>query len=249
MRWFSFGQTEPVNATSAACLHGSVATWSDGDRTLRFFVANPNDVIQRHHLMGEFYEKEELEIITSHWCPGGTVLDIGANVGNHTVFMSKYLSAKQIFVFEPNPPVAAVLQINILLNQCSNVDVRFLGKALGATDQRVSLVLPPRTRAGLENLGGTSVASDPKGSVAMVTGDSLLAGEHVNFIKIDVEGLEMEVLDGLQNTISLGRPNIFIEVMQANEDALFEWMTRNAYKIIAQYSRYDRIVNYMLIPT
>jgi FkbM family methyltransferase len=247
MRWFPFRQTEPVNAKLAACLHGSVVTWSDGE--FRFFVANPNDVIQRHHLMGEFYEREELEIITSHWCSGGTVLDIGANVGNHTVFISKNLIAQKIFVFEPNLSVAAVLQINILLNQCSNVDVRFLGKALGATDKLVSLVLPPKTRAGFDNLGGTSVASDPKGSIPMVTGDSLLAGERVSFIKIDVEGLEMEVLIGLQKTISLGRPNIFIEVMEANANALFEWMTINGYKIVAQFSRYDKVVNYMLIPT
>jgi FkbM family methyltransferase len=249
MKWFSFGQVEPINSKAVERVQGSVVTWSDGADKFHFFVANPKDVIQRHHLMGEFYEREELAIITKHWRSDGTALDIGANVGNHTVYISRYLTARKIIVFEPNPPVATVLQINVLLNQCSNVDVQFLGTALGATDKLVRLVLPPKTRAGLDNLGGTSVADDPYGTVAMVTGDSLLTGEDVNFIKIDVEGLEMEVLDGLQSTISRRRPNIFIEVTKANESMLFQWMTTNGYEIIAQFSRYDKVVNYMLIPT
>jgi hypothetical protein len=53
-------------------------------------VRNRRDLVQAHHFSGEFYEAEELQIIQKYFKAGGIFVNIGANVGNHTVFAQKY---------------------------------------------------------------------------------------------------------------------------------------------------------------
>src|SRR6185437_10355213 len=98
-------------------------------RTIRFFVTNKNDAIMHHHYAGEFYEAEELEMISRHFA-GGIFVDIGSNVGNHAIYAAGLMGASRVILFEPNPSAIAILRINLLLNACGNIDTRFLGMAL-----------------------------------------------------------------------------------------------------------------------
>jgi FkbM family methyltransferase len=224
-------------------LPGTVVTSQIDGRSIRFFVVNEQDEIQKHHHAGEFYEVEELRIIKAHWRSEGTFVDIGANVGNHTVYVSKFLDAARIIVFEPNPAAIRILRANLALNRCSNVDVRYLGTALASGSSMLRLV-----EAEPHNLGGASFVPDPRGDVRSVPGDSLLMFENVSFIKIDVEGMEMDILRGLEMTIKSWRPNIFIEVWTQNRGSFFEWCESSGYQIVDQYQRYRDSRNYMAIP-
>jgi Met-10+ like-protein len=58
---------------------------------------------------GVFYEREELEIIATHF-KGGTFVDIGANVGNHSIFAAKFLGASKVIAFEPNPTAYVIFK-------------------------------------------------------------------------------------------------------------------------------------------
>jgi FkbM family methyltransferase len=224
---------------------GSVVETLIENRVIRFFVANQNDSIQQYHFKGEFYEREELALMSRYWRPDRVYADIGTNVGNHALFVSKFLDCSKIIVFEPNPPALAVLRLNLLLNHCDRVDTRYLGLALGAEEGLASLCPDPKHP---DNLGGTSAVLAPNGDTVVIPGDEVLRGESVGFLKIDIEGMEMEVLKGLEKTISRWRPNIFIEVRHPYKPAFQDWMRRHFYEVAGTYDRYTGMSNFMIVP-
>ena len=73
-------------------------------------------------------------------------------------------------------------------------------------------------------------------------------GRRVDFIKMDVEGMEMRVLDGLTKTVAKWRPLIFIEVENGNVDAFREWLRSTDYVTARTYRRYQANENYMVVP-
>ena len=216
-------------------------------QTIFFTVPNPKDEIQQYHFRGEFYEREELEIMARHLPVGGTYCDIGANVGNHAIFVAKFLHAARLVLIEPNPPAIETLESNLFLNGIEGLcDRRHLGIGLsdGAHDS-ASMRTPGR------NLGAArirEVGAEGEGEIVLATGDSLLEAEAFDLIKIDVEGHEMKVLSGLAGTIRTTRPKIFIEVDGENDDAFQAWVDEMNYEVLETFQRYPRNQNYMVGP-
>lgn len=225
------------------CQKTWITTFIHRGRMIEFVSMDPGDVIQSQHMAGAFYESEELEIIEAHF-KGGVFVDIGANIGNHTVFVSKYLGAERIIVIEPNPKAIYMLKKNIAINNLENVDTQFLGLGLGAKPDRAVIVTPEH------NLGGAKLKrpEDSAGSIKVVTGDSLLSETRVDFLKIDVERMDMLVLSGLKRTIDKHRPTIFIEVESYNEKRFKEWCHTNGYRIVKRFKRYDVNENFLVEP-
>lgn len=124
----------------------------------------------------------------------GTVLDIGANIGTHTHFYSQHA---EVHAFEPNP-----IAYECLAHNCPNVNL--YNVAVGAEPGFVSLV-PDHS-----NPGATYTTSTKSKEIPVITIDSLHL-EACNFIKIDVEGDEIEVLLGARSTIAQFRPVMCIE--------------------------------------
>jgi FkbM family methyltransferase len=209
-----------------------------------FTVVNPRDVIQRHHLQGAFYEPEELEIIRQHCPPGAVFCDIGANVGNHALYVLKYLRPSSVVVFEPNPEAIALLKSNLELNGViDRCDISRLGVGLSDVEsENMGLVTHDR------NLGAARmVETDGDGGLTVRTGDALLQGIAPTFLKIDVEGMEIQVLAGLAKTIAAHRPTIFIEVDRVNDAAFKAWVATSGYAIRATFKRYRTNENYLLV--
>ncbi len=227
-----------------SAISGTIVRHVIEGREISFFVVDPFDAIQKHHLEGKFYEQEELALISEFLSADRAFIDIGTNVGNHAIFVAKLRRCAKVIVFEPNPAAIEILRINLLLNRCDNVDTRFLGVALGAGDGAVRVVADPRPH----NLGGAGVAEDPGGDVVLMAADGLLAGESVGFIKIDVEGLELEVLAGLKTTIQRWRPVMFVEVMQDNTEVFMTWVAASPYHVGGTIQRYEGVLNYLLLP-
>lgn len=238
------GRAQPVEAGPVESIQVTVVSAEIGGKTVRFAVEDPADIIQSHHAAGHFYEPEELSIIRDHFPSGGVFCDIGANVGNHAVFAALFLGPASVIAFEPNPKALRLLRLNILLNGVQGiVDLSQAGIALGRTDSYASMATPER------NLGGNRLKpDDPDGVIQIHAGDSILAGQKINFLKIDVEGMEMAVLDGFAETIGRCRPPIFIEVLDENAGALEQWSAANGYRIAETYRRYAACKNFMLVP-
>nr|WP_198030300.1 FkbM family methyltransferase [Mesorhizobium sp. LNHC220B00] len=235
--------TTPIPLREIAQNGTTVSTRIDGT-AISFYVTNKNDEIMKFHYNGEFYEKEELEMIKRHFNNScGTFLDIGASVGNHTIFASKILNAKRIIPIEPNNVAINVLKRNVSLNKCGNVDTSFLGIALSDESSRLRKATPD-----LNNIGHTVYSKDASGETSAVLGDELLSGEWVGFIKIDVEGMEIAILSGLRRTIENSRPIIFIEVWDLRLHDFVEWCERVSYQFIDEYRRYSVMNNYLVRP-
>lgn len=214
---------------------------------MRFILDDAGDIIQKALLEGKFYEQEELDVMQKHCPKDAVIFDIGANVGNHTVYFAKFFDAKTVYAFEPIPRSYKMLLCNVALNYCHNVNVDFIGLALGHVNRQG---YPYMKYA--RNLGSVSIAPMPIESefdpVEVVRGDDLVKDIHVDFMKIDVEGMEMVVLLGLEETIKRDRPNIYIEVDAQNKEEFLEWCDTNQYAEVWSNSWEDMNFNYMLLP-
>lgn len=139
-------------------------------------------------------------------------LDIGANIGNHCLFLARHFD--QVIAFEPNPVARHLLNANLAINRIDNVSV--IAAGLSDREDTATLVV----KAG--NLGASHVkgvrddgrAWKDSGEVAieLTTGDTCLDPKaRIDFIKLDVEGVEHEVLQGLVGTIRRCRPIVMLE--------------------------------------
>lgn len=214
-----------------------------------FFLATAErDAIQKHHLAGEFYEGEELNIIKQHFPVGGAFIDIGANVGNHSLFVAKFLDANSVLPIEVNPVAYNTLIANMHLNDClDRVDISCLGIGVSDKPTHNGSMYFKKPNFMFRNIGAGRVSEDG-GEPVLKPADELIADRAVDFIKIDVEGMEMKVLDSLPQTISRCRPSLFVEVEQVNQDAFDEWVSRNAYRVVDRFKRYRENENFMLVP-
>jgi FkbM family methyltransferase len=223
---------------------GSVCSAIVTGREIQFFVVNKRDEIQQHHAQGQFYEAEELEIIARFFPRGGVFVDIGANVGNHIIYVGNYLHPMQIIAIEPNPVAIPILKINVALNGLQRlVDLSQLGVGLSDVPRWAHALVP------LDNLGGT-VMNIVEGSegLPLMPGDDILLRRRVDFIKMDVEGMEMPVLAGLAGTIAKWRPAMFVEVENRNADAFHAWIGAHDYVTACRYRRYPANENFMVLP-
>ncbi len=227
-----------------------------------FTITRPRDVIQRHHRAGEFYEMEELEIIR-RWCPPSAVFcDIGTNIGNHSLFVLKYLRPAKVICFEPNPEAIRVLTSNLGLNgflDDPRCDLTRLGFGLSDHDEDGLAIDAPAANLGAGRLvaqgegkkgakGKEAAVGDAGPGLSIRKGDDLLAGEVPSFLKIDVEGMELQVLAGLAKIIETHRPTIFVEVDIENRAGFKEWLAANRYVAKETFRRYRRNENFLIVP-
>ena len=243
------GQPSPLSGLYAPTvverISGSVVHAVIEGQPVSFFVTTELDTIMGQNAYGYFYEIEELAIIARHFRPGSTMLDVGANIGNHTIYAAKFLGARRIICIEPNPEAIMILRINVDLNQLhEQVDMRYLG--LGLSDSPGAAVI---ARTIAMNLGGAALASQAGGSIRLFAGDELLQGQPIDFIKIDVEGMELAVLKGLERTIAECRPGIFVEVDNAHAPAFHALIQHLGYAVVERFNRYGTMENFMLVPS
>ncbi|MBN8631162.1 MAG: FkbM family methyltransferase [Rhodobacterales bacterium] len=212
-------------------------------QVIRFTITNAIDVIQRSHLNGVFYEPDELAIIGQWFKPGSVFCDIGANIGNHSIFALKLLNASQSILFEPNPVAIEVLTSNMHLNGLSKLaDMSFLG--LGLSDTAASGL---SIRARKRNIGAGRL-TEGGGDIRTILGDEALFDRQVDFIKMDIEGMELRALAGLSATIARCRPMMFIEVDNANNAGFMDWVAASGYRVETSFQRYASNVNYLVGP-
>jgi FkbM family methyltransferase len=148
-----------------------------------------------------------------------TFVDVGANAGNHALFMASIVD--QVHAFEPFERVRQQMQANLKLNQMSNVRIHPFG--LSNRDATEPFYAAPGT-----NLGAASFVAAHKednyylGDMQLKRGDDVMKAEgiKVNILKADVEGYEKFVLEGLQETLKQDRPLCIIELSPTTRQSL-----------------------------
>lgn len=138
---------------------------------------------------------------------GGTYLDVGANIGNHSLYFSRH--GRRVIAFEPNRRVFRVLQLNA---EGSSIELYNLG--LSDHDGTVQFEEVPG------NLGESRIVrQDPAGravqSIEVRTFDGIeaLKGQPIDIMKVDVEFHEYEVFCGCRTMLATQRPAIIFEQM------------------------------------
>ncbi len=145
---------------------------------------------------------KELELTQTY--AKGIVLDIGANIGTHTLTYAR--TADMVYAFEPQPLMFDMLCTNLLLNNVVNVTPIqcALGPTDGITYMNIHDPTQPNSPAG-EGVG------KGESTVSMHKLDSLGIGK-VDFIKMDIEGYELEALKGMKETLEKYQPVLYIEI-------------------------------------
>lgn len=207
-----------------------------------FVVTDPDDEVQRHFLLGEFYEQRELETVRLSIPREAVVLDVGTNVGNHAVYFDKILKCTRVICFEPNPEAIGLLRENIHFNQALSVDLSRLGVGVGRAPGHARIFLPQA-----HNLGAAKLEEAAEGEGFRVdTLDNLLPDiPQVDFIKIDTEGMELDVLAGAGILIARFRPTLLVEVEESHRRGFVEWCELNHYRIDQTFQRYRGVFNYL----
>lgn len=134
---------------------------------------------------------------------GGTVIDVGAMIGDHTVTYAEWVGPTgQVLAFEPNPAAFECLRFNMK----PGMPVLLYQIALSEAEKKLTLVSSDNA--------GASFLSDKPGEVVAVSLDELLRDSQnpIHFIKIDAEGFETKILWGARKTIATWRPVMLIEI-------------------------------------
>jgi len=178
---------------------------------------------------GTFYEIKTLQAVRAEYIYGGVFLDVGANVGNHTIFFSKICGA-QVLAFEPNPIVREMLTQNITRNGVVSL-VKVFPYALGNKETKGKMV--PAT-----HIPGMHVAETDTGSIEIKRLDDLpeiRELDRLNLIKIDVEGTEVSVLEGAVGTLRKYKPILYIEALRPPAwRILEEYLETQGYRCTAK---------------
>ena len=176
-----------------------------------FFVYNLHDhyIGRALELYGE-YSEAEMRLFSTLISVGGDVIEVGANIGTLTVPLAKGIGNYKIHAFEPQPVVFQNLCANLSVNCCENALA--WPYAVGSSPAHLEL---PSVDYGKEgNFGGVSLVEGGSGgtSVDVITLDDYTSGiESVSLLKIDVEGMERDVLCGARKMIARCRPLIYLE--------------------------------------
>lgn len=157
---------------------------------------------------GEF-SALEMDMLARLCGPGDFVIEVGANIGAHTVALARHVGeGGTVLAFEPQRLVFQVLCANVALNSLRNVHCYWA--AAGADESPVNV--PELDPAQPHNFGGLSLSGAPQGqAVPGMVLDGFLSLPRLRLIKIDVEGMEAEVLAGAGELIRRFKPLLYVE--------------------------------------
>ena len=176
-------------------------------------------------MYGEWAE-EEVYLLSGLIEPGATVFDLGANVGTHTIALSRLVGSHgRVIAVDGQSRASALLGINIALNNATNVH-----RIEGVVSSIDSIVFEAAEQPLSDNFGavhfrdtGNIRTTEPRRPIVSFRLDSL-GYQKCDLIKADVEGMELDVFKGGWNLISKTRPAIYFE--QNSDTATFPELFR-----------------------
>jgi FkbM family methyltransferase len=183
-----------------------------------------NDTLSNEIMIDGVFEKEELNLI-SNVIDKKIFIDIGANIGNHSLYFKD--SFKEIYSFEPHPKTYKLLKFNT--EDFSNIKIFNFGLSDEKKIIKVSF-------EATQNVGGESFKKDQKQGqeVFFERFDDLYNFENsISFIKIDVEGNELDVLKSMKKNLKNNSPIISLEFDMSefnNNNEIISFLRELGYK-------------------
>lgn len=200
-----------------------------------------NDVMSSHIRLRDDFEKGEHNFLLRFLQPGMTFFDIGAHHGLYTLLACKKVGATgSVIAFEPSPRERKRLRVNIKINRCANVRVEPV--ALGSNEGFAEFFVCLGQETGCNSLRPPSVVQPTKPiRVPITILDNYLQAFQialVDFIKLDVEGAELDVLKGATKLLNhKPRPLIMCELADVRTKAwgylseeIYEFLESRGYR-------------------
>ncbi|MFD1555777.1 FkbM family methyltransferase [Paraburkholderia silviterrae] len=173
---------------------------------------------------------------------GILAIDGGANIGVHTIEWARHMHGwGRVLSFEAQEVVYYALTGNIALNNCLNARAKLA--ALGERDGQLAVPQPDyfaqasfgslelRQQESTEDIG-QPISYDPsRGQTVPMVSIDALALERVDFIKLDVEGMEVEVLRGARATLQNHKPILLIEIIKSDQAIIESLLGELEYRI------------------
>ena len=185
------------------------------------------------------YEELESKIMEEKIEMGNIVVDVGANIGLHTLNMARIVgNTGQVFAFEPDPSNFEILKKNVKINNYKNIILE--QKAVGDKHGRTTLY--QSDHPGKHRIFPQTEQAKGQVQVELTNLDNYFDSDmidKINFIKIDVEGLEFSVLKGMKNILKNSKKiKILFEFMPENTMEvgftpieLLNYLTSNDFKL------------------
>lgn len=214
------------------CRHG-IMVWPQQDGTIGRALA----------LYGEFAEGEN-GVMTRYVAAGEWVVDVGANLGTTVLALAQAVGPQgQVLAFEPQPLMAQCLHATLTLNECFQVRVLTSGLAHAAGWARI----PALGIAQGGNYGAVGLGAEGLPVPVMRLDDMELP--RCSLVKIDVEGLEWQVIQGAQGHLLNHRPVVYLEAKRTpGTVAALEWLMSNGWQCFWHFAFFFRADNFRQNP-
>ncbi len=213
-----------------------------GGRNWRFPFVATNFSVALPQVAGVFYEQAGLDALRGLVRPGQTVVDVGANIGNHTVYFAGEAGCR-VIPFECNPRMVENLKSTVALNDLGGrVDLSHLGKAVSSFVGTIPFQFVRDDYSFVTEGGGDGVTLTP-----CLTLDSLDLPECA-LLKIDVDGGEPGVLEGARGVLARLRPAVSIEVLNFNTRRVLGLFEAYGYDILREDSRNEAYSDFVFVP-
>ncbi len=199
-----------------------------------------NDLITESILLNGMHEKEYLKVIKSSLekhIKNKIVLDIGANIGTHSLFFSRL--SRQVYSFEPNKKVFDLLELNT--KNYKNIQVFNFGLSNKSGLFNALIPMDNTGGAGLKQ-GDLKNSFSEKFRVKKYTDITLLKNKKIGLIKIDIEGHELKAFEGMKKLLSSQSPLVLMEQKDGiynNSSEETDFLKTCGYTHIYEFKRYD----------
>lgn len=187
------------------------------------------DLIQKEIARtGDFFEKDILDtVVKNHSFPKkGLFLDIGSNIGNHTLYLFQNNLIQSAYCFEPIQDTFQILEKNISINNLQN-KVKLFNVGVGESHGTAQIASYSQENTGMSQL---KISND--GNIPIIAIDDIKFDYDISFVKIDVEGFELNVINGMLGTIKKYKPTLFIEIRNQFFDDICKHLTPVGYKYL-----------------
>ena len=212
-------------------------------------------IFEKIKMERDFYEHELLDKIFKYVKKDTVGIDVGGHIGNHTLYFLKIIELNKVYVFEPRKPLARLLSENGVLNKVEEKIVLNMSGVEALSSEVGTFKFEKRKSYNL----GTGKIVKEEGDVNVSTIDHLFKDtkEKVSIIKVDVEGLEREVLKGAKNIIKKHAPVICIESLVKSsdqkdhdeaQDIILDILDSDRYKLKFTYGALPGPFTYLFVP-
>lgn len=205
---------------------------------LRFTVHAENELLSNIFRQEGAYSRNDLEVMSGVLKPGSTFIDAGANIGWHSMIAAKMVGPTgRVIAFEPETKNLALLRENIALNGLTNVEI--VPKAVMDVSGTRELHLSS-TNFGdhIVGLQIQTTAHDQKITIEATTLDETFAALGLNpkkiaLIKADIQGSEVDMLEGGREFFRVHRPPLILEYSPRH----LRWLGRSFFDVLSFIDR------------